>query len=317
MVAAQASISRFGRFLPLLTGILFIFLLLTNPVTSISLVKNGLYIWYNNMIPSLFPFMVLSGIMLRTDLSYQFSQILYPVLGTLFRLSPNCIYVILMGFLCGFPMGASIIAESLSLQKINKKEAGLLLSFCNNIGPVYFISFVSITCPYYPIWITISVMYLVPLCYGLVLRYTHYRDIPLYHPKHSARHTATKHSYGRALQESLQKALTSILLLGGYMIIFNVLQLPIYNTYYQLTEPYGSVLKGLLEISSGITALQNFPGLYGIVYSLFLPFCGLCCLFQTYAMIKDTPLSLTAYLSHKIAQTLCTVFLYLLLNTFV
>ncbi len=325
MEAIQTKKTILSTYLPLLTSILFIFLLLTDPVTSSTLVLSGLTTWCNKMIPSLFPFMVLSGILLRTGLSFRLSKLLYPVLGTLFRLSPDCIYIIFMGFLCGFPMGANVIAESLSLNKISKREADLLLSFCNNIGPVYFISFASVLCPYYPLWITLSIMYLVPLCYGLLLRHTRYRDIPYYKKachrtiyNLGKRHTTvrcpsepvTNYSYGTALQASLQKAITSILHLGGYMVIFNVLQLPFYNTYYQFPEPCIHVLKGLLEISSGITTLQPYPELYGIVYSLLLPFCGLCCLYQTYAMIKDTPLSLLSYLKHKLAQTLCTIIIY-------
>ena len=325
MESIQTKKSFLSSYLPLLTSILFIFLLLTNPVNSSKLVMSGLTTWCTKMIPSLFPFMVLSGILLRTGLSQRLSKILYPILGTLFRLSPDCIYVIVMGFLCGFPMGANIVSESLSLKRISLREASLLLSFCNNIGPVYFISFVSVLCPYYPLWLTLSIMYLVPLCYGLLLRHTRYRDIPYYKkachrtnynlgkhhtPVHCPPEPVTNYSYGRALQDSLQKAISSILYLGGYMVIFNVLQLPFYNTYYQFPEPYIHVLKGLLEISSGITALQPYPELYGIVYVLLLPFCGLCCLYQTYAMIKDTPLSLTSYLTHKIAQTLCTIIIY-------
>lgn len=326
MEAIQRKNSLATIWLPLLISILFIFLLLTNPIISSKLVLSGLATWCTKMIPSLFPFMVLSGILLRTGLSHRLSKILYPVLGTLFCLSPDCIYVIFMGFLCGFPMGANIIAESLSLKRITIREASLLLSFCNNIGPVYFISFVSVLCPYYPLWLTLSIMYLVPLTYGLILRHTRYRDIPYYKkscPKathnHLAKHHTTIHcaptpvtnfSYGNALQASLQKAITSILYLGGYMVIFTVLQLPFYNSYYQLSEPYIHVLKGLLEISSGITALQPYPQLYGIVYVLFLPFCGLCCLYQTYAMIQTTPLSLVSYFKHKLAQTLCTIIIY-------
>ena len=316
MEQTQKYNSYFSRCLPLLTSILFILLLLTNPVMSSLLVKNGLTVWYRNMIPSLFPFMVLSGFMLRTGLSYRVSELLYPVLGTLFRLSPNCIYVILMGFLCGFPMGANIIAESLSLKKITEREAELLLSFCNNIGPVYFLSFVAIICPYYPVWLTFSVMYLLPLCYGLLLRYIFYRDIPIYNPRCSVIYYNADCPYGCALQESVQKALSAILILGSYMVIFNVLQLPFHNSCYMLPEPYISVLKGLFEISSGISAIQAYPVLYGIVYAVFLPFGGLCCIFQTYAMIKDTPLSLTSYLINKIIQTICSVFIYSLVIFF-
>lgn len=336
MEAIQSKNVLFSTWLPLLTSILFIFLLLTDPVISSHLVLSGLTIWFTKMIPSLFPFMVLSGILLRTGLSFRLSKMFYPVLGPLFHLSPDCIYVIFMGFLCGFPMGANIIAESLSLKRISLREASLLLSFCNNIGPVYFISFAAALCPYYPLWITLSIMYLVPLVYGLVIRYTRYRDIPFYRKKKSYKFKQTYKcnysnsnyifynrktvckpsptgSFGTVLQEALQKAITSILSLGGYMVTFTILQLPFYNSYYQLPEPYIHIFKGLLEISSGITALQPYPELYVSVYALLLPFCGLCCLYQTHAMIHNTPLSLLSYLKHKTAQTLCAMILYCVL----
>jgi len=301
-----------------ITAVLFIFLLLTNPVNSSALVNSGLSTWYKNMIPSLFPFMVLSGFLLRSGLSFQIAGLLNPVLGKVFRLSPDCIYIIIMGFLCGFPMGASVIAQSFLLNKISRREAELLLAFCNNIGPVYFISFVTATCPFYPLWITMSIMYGIPLLYGLFLRYTHYRDISYCKKNEVSNHCpyvnkSNSNNYLDAFQESLQKAITSIVTLGAYMVIFNVLQLPLYNTFYQMSEKWLCILKGLIEINSGISAISSFPELYIIVYSIFLPFCGLCCFFQTYAMIKETPLSLRNYFIHKLMQTIFTLFLYIVL----
>ncbi len=340
MKKSHSIINIYNQYLPLITGILFIFLLLTNPVNSNFLVNTGLTTWYKHMIPSLFPFMVLSGVLLRSGLSRQLSSLINPVLGKIFRLSPNCIYVIIMGFLCGFPMGASIVADSLSLKKITKREAELLLAFCNNIGPIYFLSFATAACPYYPIFITMPIMYGVPFIYGLILRYTIFRDIPKYgsHANHrshnniskkkettySINYAGTKNNfvpstihasnYLTAFEESTRKALTSIITLGGYMIIFNVLQLPLYNTFYQLPDNILCIFKGLIEINSGIAAITNHPQLYLITYAIFLPFGGICCIFQTYAMIKDTPLSLCFYLFHKIVQTLGTIFLYMVVN---
>lgn len=309
---------RLNNTLPPITAVLFVFLVLTNPVNSAALVNTGLTTWYKHMIPSLFPFMVFSGFLLRSGLSMQLSSFLNPVLGRLFRLSPNCNYIIIMGFLCGFPMGANVIAESLSLNRITKREAELLLAFCNNIGPVYFLSFACTTCPLLSIGITLSIMYGVPLLYGLILRYTRYRDIPCtkayLRQKHPYNNTLNKsYNYLDAFQNSLQKAITSIVTLGAYMVIFNVLQLPLYNTFYKVPEKTLSIIKGLIEINSGISAIASFPELYSIVYILFLPFCGLCCFFQTYAMIKDTPLSLKKYFIHKITQTICTFLLYIVL----
>lgn len=303
----------------ILISIFLIFLLLTDPVNSKNLVLSALINWYGKMIPSLFPFMVLSGFLLRSGLSKSLSGFVYPILGVLFRLSPDCIYVIFMGFLCGFPMGANIVSESLTLHKISKREAELLLSFCNNIGPAYFLSYVSICCLYGPVFLTFVIMYLVPLLYGLFLRYTRYRDIPFHTTASIVKSTSQANekssvssnvSIITALQESLEKAITSILTLGGCMVIFTVIQLPLTNTYYQIPEPYLYLLKGLFEISSGISALQSIPSLYGIVYAVFLPFGGICCLYQTFVLIKDTPLSMSSYLFHKINQTFITMILY-------
>lgn len=289
------------------------FLLLTNTVSSVSLVNSGLTTWYKHMIPSLFPFMVLSGILLRSGLSKQIAGIGYPLLGRLFRLSSDCVYIIIMGFLCGFPMGASIIADSLTLGKISQKEADLLLAFCNNIGPVYFMSFVTALCPYYAPWITLSIMYGVPLVYGLILRYTKYKGIQRCDSSTTlTRKQDPRTNYLYAFEESVQKALISIITLGGYMVTFNVIQLPLYNSFYQLSEKSLCIYKGLIEINSGIAAIANYPQLYFITYAIFLPLGGLCCIFQTYSMIKNTSLSLYNYLIHKTLQTLVTICIYFL-----
>ena len=302
--------------LPLITAILFVFLLLTNTVNSTILVNSGLETWYKHMIPSLFPFMVLSGFLLRSGLSMQLASLLNPLLGRIFRLSTSCIYIIIMGFLCGFPMGANVIAESLSLNRITKREAEFLLSFCNNIGPVYFISFAYTTCPFLSLGLTISIMYGVPLLYGLILRYTCYRDIPYTKASFCTEYPHNNKNYLDAFQESLQKSITSIVTLGAYMVIFNVLQLPLYNTFYKMSEIVLCIFKGLIEINSGISSISFYPEIYTIVYFLFLPFGGLCCFFQTYAMIKDTPLSLGKYFTHKIIQTIITLLIYTVLLTY-
>ena len=59
----------------------FLILLLFFSQECISLASNGLLIWYKNMIPSLFPFMVLSGFMVQSGLSLKIGQWLQPILG--------------------------------------------------------------------------------------------------------------------------------------------------------------------------------------------------------------------------------------------
>ena len=86
-------------------------IILSFPSACLSFSLNGLNLWFQRMIPTLFPFMVLSGIMIRMNLTSSFVKVLKPLMGRIFQLSDPCIYGIVIGFLCGFPMGAHVTAQ--------------------------------------------------------------------------------------------------------------------------------------------------------------------------------------------------------------
>ncbi len=270
----------------------------------------GLNLWFERMIPSLFPFMILSGILVKTGFSEKIASFFYPVLGRIFGLSYSCIYIILMGFLCGFPMGAAVISENLQLHKISKREASYLLAFTNNIGPVYFISFVSVVCPCLPLKISFAIMYGIPLLYGIILRYTCYKDLSTKKRGLTSSSTMSS-SLLHTIDSSIQSSIESITKLGGYMILFNLLNLLLYFPYLIIPKKIRYLSSCLLEISGGIQLLKTQTDLFPFVY-IILPFGGLSCIAQTYHFIKNTGLSIKSYLGHKIIQTACTAIVYFL-----
>ena len=278
--------------------------ILTNSQISLYYAFSGLELWYTKMIPVLLPFMILSGIMIRFHLTESFITLLYPILNTFFHISKNACYVILMGFLCGFPMGAKIIAELFLLQKLNKREAEYLLAFCNNIGPVYFCGFVlpllhkSLTLPY------ILGMYGIPFLYGIILRYTVYRDITYKH-QNSNEYRSIEKNLLYEMDSAINSGIQSILSLGGYMILFNLINL---LPHIILGNP-PVLLAPLFEITGGIQLLKHRFPLYTL---LLLPFGGLSCLAQTYSCIKNTTLSIAGYTLHKLLLTLLTIVYYFL-----
>lgn len=290
-------------------------IILSFPADCLSLSLNGLNLWFERMIPTLFPFMVLSGIIIRMNLTSSFVKILKPVTGRIFQLSDSCIYGIVIGFLCGFPMGAHVTAQLYTQKQINKSEASLLLSFCNNIGPVYFLSFVLPTLKLNGIAPYLFAMYGLPLLYGLFLRYTIYsKNVTKTHLQASH---GTPVSLLAALDESIFSSLYSIAKLGGYMIFFNLLFIfPVLaSRIFPVPAGVSSSLTGgigcLLEITGGIGILKNRAPLWVLCV---LPFGGLSCIVQTYSMIKDTDLSVSEYVMHKMILTAITVFYYLLLT---
>ena len=301
------------------------FCILTNSAQSLKFAANGLQLWLDKMVPALLPFMILSGTLIRTGLTEGFTTLVYPVVKPVFRVRPNVCYVMLMGFMCGFPMGAKCVGDMYLHGKLTKREAEYLLAFCNNIGPVYFVSFVlpliGCSSPAYYLF----GMYGLPLLYGLVLRYTVYADLSA--PSDLSDHANTNFHQSKqkktdpianeqaspvqpllpALDESIRGSVQSMLMLGGYMILFDLLMLIPY-LYWRSAYPY---LAPFLEITGGLAVLGADMPIYSLVL---LPFGGLSCLAQTYSCIKDTGLSLADHVCHKAVLTAGTVCYYLLLR---
>ena len=117
--------------------------------------------------------------MIRMNLTERFVGLLHPLLHRIYGTSRNGSYTIIMGFLCGFPMGAKTVDDLYARGMVTKREAEYLLAFCNNIGPVYFCSFVLPLLNRQAVLPYLFGMYGIPLLYGLVLRCTRYRDLPL------------------------------------------------------------------------------------------------------------------------------------------
>ncbi len=92
-------------FLLLLFFILFI-ALIGYPALCLSYATDGLERWFHNMIPTLLPFMILSSLLIKLNLHTYFIRIFSILLKPIFRMSDHCIYGMIIGFFCGFPLGA-------------------------------------------------------------------------------------------------------------------------------------------------------------------------------------------------------------------
>lgn len=284
-----------------------IFLLLRYPALSLEYASTGLMLWFQKMIPTLLPFMILSGIMIRMNLTEKFVSFIHPFLHRLYGTSANGSYVILMGLLCGFPMGARIIGELYQAGKLSREESSRLLSFCNNIGPIYFLSFVVPTLAIEKPLLPVCIMYGVPLLYGIVIMRLHAVPAQNVSVQTTSAHIANKMSLLAAIDSSVISGLIGIAKLGGYMVFFNLLNIA-FVPFHNLSPAFLCLYNCLLEITSGIDRGSHYL-FYSIL--ILLPFGGFSCIAQTYSMIQHTDLSIRSYILHKIIQTAITALCYL------
>lgn len=286
---------------------LMIFVLIHGKVAK-EFASLGLMTWYEHMIPTLLPFMIFSGILIRLDLVKLFMKPFSVFLRPLFRLNSYGIYVIVMGFLCGFPIGAKNCAELYMNGKLTKAEAEYLMAFTNNIGPTYFFTFVlsSIYKAKSPLFSSF-LMFGIPFLYGIFLRYTLYRKkIPFYgkeetkKPAFSPKKSA--YSLFEAMDSSITASLVQIAILGGYMVLFNLFVLIPFTLLKGNSLFYG-ILHSILEISGGFAVIKHQEMSYltrTLLVHGVLSFNGLCCFAQTMNIINETDLSGRKYFCHKL-----------------
>ena len=122
----------------LLTTLLFLLLF---PVPALAASRRGLNLWFGTLVPTLLPFLILSGFLIHTGLVHIPASLLAPVFGRLFGVSPLGSYACFIGFLCGFPMGAKVLADLTRNGRMAPEEASYLLGFINNVSPSFVITF--------------------------------------------------------------------------------------------------------------------------------------------------------------------------------
>lgn len=300
--------------------IAFIGMLLCFPENAVSYAYQGLIQWATRMVPTLFPFMMISSMMIYTGIDIYLTKLLSPLIKPLFACNANGLYAVFMGFLCGFPMGAKATCDLLKHKKITKSEAEYLLSFCNNIGPTYFLGVIFPIlrgCGYNNKLPFLFGIYGIPLLYGIFLGKTSYKPVTftdsstvLNLVKKAEDIPATT-----ALRLSCLNSIQSILLLGGYVTFVNAFR--VIPTILGLSSYTSAVAGSFLEIIHGIPGIYidtQIPPSWKVFWIMVsLSFSGICCMLQTSSIIIEEGLSMKKYVCHKSIVTGISSFYYYLI----
>ncbi len=119
---------------------LFAFILLRFPLYSAEGIRRGTDICLNTLIPSLYPFMILTDIYVSSSVSQVRIPFSDKLCRFLFRLPGSCAAVIIFSFFGGLPIGASMSSELYERGVISKEQCARMLCFCVNPGPAFVIS---------------------------------------------------------------------------------------------------------------------------------------------------------------------------------
>lgn len=119
--------------------LLFGLLLFLFPDESTQAARDGVTLCLDLLIPSLFPFFVLSSLLISTGLAGVCTWPLEGLMRSLFGVGSAGTAALSLGLIGGYPVGARTIAQLVERRECTQEEANRLALFCNNCGPAFFV----------------------------------------------------------------------------------------------------------------------------------------------------------------------------------
>lgn len=289
-----------------LTFIIPLFTLLFFPSETITGSKDGLLLWYNILLPSLLPFLILTNLLIASN-SYLLLNKLFSIpIKFIFKTSNAGVFPVVIGFLCGFPLGAKTVSDLYLQGRLSENESYYLLSFCNNSSPMFIIS-VLVTQFYTDLTLlpyTISILMLSTYVTSLFTRriYKFDRTIPPVQQSNNLYINMT------IVDNCILDAIHLIVKIGAYIMIFSI----IINTTSHIVPSnhfLSNYFFSTLELTNGLRLLTNSPSFITFYTSSMglVSFGGFCSMIQTYSVISNSGLSIKPYYIQKIITAFTTV----------
>lgn len=282
------------------------FLMLLRPQVVLSGASKGLMLWFEVILPTLYPFLLLSSFLLTTGNLRLISNILGGLFCKFLNVSPNGSFVVLAGFLCGYPVGAKLAADMYKSGYISRKEGCYLLSFCNNTSPSFIINYLvlrtlgdkKLLLP------SIVILTAAPLIVSFFTR-RFYRSEPLENIRHSPQPSSDRDTWTfREIDACIMDSFETLIKVGGYIILFSV----ILSLLQSIDTPaWFACLLSFLEITNGLEILKSLHLTKAICYPLMLgltAFGGLCAIAQTQCMVQKAGFGILPYITQKLAAAL-------------
>lgn len=239
------------------------------PEAALQSALRGLSIWWDVLFPSLFPFFVISEVLLGFGVVHLIGTLLDPLMRPLFRIPGAGGFVAAMGYVSGYPVGAKLTAKLWEQKMVNREEGERLVAFTTSSDPIFLIGAVSIGFFHDP-------------KIGLILALSHYGGgflvglIMRFHGRHESKtitdslrlsqaktsrlrsalhamHAAREQDgrdLGTLLRQAIQSSLQLIIVVGGLVVFFSV--------FLELWTRAG-VMPALTEVISLLLSLVGMP----------------------------------------------------------
>ena len=307
--------------------------MIVEPAATLEASANGLKLWFQAVLPALFPFFVVCDLLVALGVVRFLGVILEPVMRPVFRLPGAAGFVVAMGFTSGFPVGAVLSRQLYEQGSLSNDEAERLASFTNNASPLFIIGVVGTGLLNNPAvgYLLAASHYLSNLLVGFLIGrkappspggYRLRANLLALGLAELLRANRESPGPGHMLGEAIKKALLNTAVVGGFIIVFSVLSaalsrwgviFEVARVFQFLGASYATSIglgMGCFEMTIGAQAIASStaPELEKLLaVSGVLAWSGLSVQAQVMSLLAGTPVRYWFYFKARLLQILLSL----------
>lgn len=271
------------KFLKNVSIILLIILTIIKRPTITTAIIEAINIWITNIFPSLFPILIISDLIISTDLINIITNIIGPFFSKIFKVSKYSSYVFLMSLLSGCPSNAKYTKDLLDYNLISKEEAIKVLSMSLLYNPILILTITSYLKKEDSCFIIIANI-IINIIIGIINRKFYCQ----------VKHNEKMLNRNFNLISSISKSIDTLMLVLGSLALFIAL-----SSIIPYSHP---LLDGIFEITNGIKEIvfiENYN--YQLLFTgILMSFGGFSIQTQIKSILRDYHLEYSLFYKSRI-----------------
>lgn len=326
MVIIMFAALNLKKCLPFFIAAVFLSVLLFFPSACADGITNGIVYSCKILVPSLFPYMVLSSFIMRSGADGMTRGRLTKVV---FHLPECCTAAVLLSFVGGFPVGAKCVQLLYQEQKITVAQAQRMLCFCVCSGPAFLITAIgAVMLNNIVVGIILYISQLasciiIGIAVGIFSRVKK-SDKNTETVKNKKVHSEENKGIVSSIIEASLDGANSIIGMTALVLIFSLvvsvlndsgavgLLCTVFEKIGVSSRITSTVIPIILEVTGACGNIRE-AALPVYFYSLAVGFGGLCVHFQIFDIIRHIPIKRSIYLLFRVINAgLSTLITYLI-----
>ena len=298
----------------------FIFIFIYSKEVSQSIIFS-ISLWKDNLLPSLFPFLLVSELLVEYGFIDLISSFLGKYMVIFFNLPKESSYAFFTSLFSGFPSGSKYVKDLLEKKLLTEEEANYLIMFTHYSNPLFIVS-------------TIGILLLNNIKYGYIILFSHIlsnilvafiykkkkKIYNVYNKKELKEHanylSMNNKIFITVLINAIWKSFKILLNMLG-IIMFFLMITTIVNKLFNFSPLLKAIISGLLEMTQGVNYISKLNlsiNIKSAIIGAMISFSGLSIHFQVKSIIETSKIKYKNFLIARITQSIICFWLIMIIS---